>query len=245
MIPYHPIEYIIESPIHIALWSTMFAFGCLMGLLLMIREAKRKKVDSEVAMGLFISIVLGAFVGMKLLSNIISGRTGLDLINIFGTGSASLGGLAGIVLAMIIYSRLKKMSFWFCADICSFGVAVAAIFIKLGCHLSGCIDSKGSPTNLPWAIMDDGVLVHPTALYAMLFCIALLIILLYLRQKQPFDGFIFLSHVFLYSSFRLIFENPFRNIGVDIDLWYALLPLLPLALAFAFLMERYRRMTKQ
>jgi phosphatidylglycerol:prolipoprotein diacylglycerol transferase len=67
-------------------------------------------------------------------------------------------------------------------------------------------EAYGSPTNLPWAINVNGVMVHPTFLYESIWCLFLFFLLSFLDKKRKFEGEIFLLYGILYSLERFFVE---------------------------------------
>jgi phosphatidylglycerol:prolipoprotein diacylglycerol transferase len=67
-------------------------------------------------------------------------------------------------------------------------------------------EAHGGPTSLPWGIIVNGEMVHPTFLYESMWCFVLFIILLLVDNKRKFEGQIFLLYGILYSIERFFVE---------------------------------------
>lgn len=90
-------------------------------------------------------------------------------------GISVLGGIAGPVLAVIVFCRLERLEYLRIADYVYLMVPFWDIVGRLGCFLNGCC--YGRPTTLPWAIVIPpgasssvpealrGVPLHPAQLY--------------------------------------------------------------------------------
>src|SRR5690606_38155271 len=65
----------------------------------------------------------------------------------------------------------------------------------------------GTPTDLPWGIIIDGVKVHPTFLYESIGNFVIFIILLWYRKKTRVSGEVFLLYLILYSFVRFLVEG--------------------------------------
>ena len=70
-------------------------------------------------------------------------------------------------------------------------------------------EAHGTPTTLPWAILADGELVHPTFLYESIWCLLLCIGLCIFekKRKKSFDGQIIMLYAILYSVERFFVEG--------------------------------------
>jgi phosphatidylglycerol:prolipoprotein diacylglycerol transferase len=67
-------------------------------------------------------------------------------------------------------------------------------------------EAHGGPTDLPWAIVVDGVKVHPTFLYESIWCFLLFIFLIVIDNNRKFEGQTFLLYGILYSFERFFIE---------------------------------------
>ena len=120
-------------------------------------------------------------------------------------GLAIHGGLiVGVIVAFLV-CRYKKISFLELADLVFPSVALAQSIGRWGNFFNS--EAHGGPTNLPWAIMVDGELVHPTFLYESLWCLFLFFLLLHIDKKRKFRGQIFLLYGMLYSIERCLVEQ--------------------------------------
>jgi len=132
------------------------------------------------------------------------------------------GGLAGGVLATLLYCRKKRLSFLRLADLFSPALALGYAITRIGCFLNGCC--YGIPTNLPWAVRfrvapDSSVLTlpsHPTQLYAVVSNLIILWLLFLIEKRQRFTGQIFVSYLALYSVYRFLIEFLRRGVTAEI-----------------------------
>ncbi|MBD3310525.1 hypothetical protein GF351_04860 [Candidatus Woesearchaeota archaeon] len=217
------VQCIVQEAFSVHLWNLFLVLGFLAGLAVLIFEGKREGVPGKELGRLFLWIVLGAVLGMRLFYLFFfKPSSGWNLQGFIHCGNASMGAFIGVILAIILASRLAKRDFWEYADISALGVSLAAVFVKLGCHLANCCCSVGKQTSLPWAVVQQGAGHHPTALYAIIYNSVIFLVLWSLRKRKLFSGFLFLLFLILYSSCRLLFENFYR---VDIGLYYQFLPL--------------------
>lgn len=130
----------------------------------------------------------------------------LQILNFRQGGLAIHGGILGGILVVFIYSILKKVYFFYLADVISPGLALGQAIGRWGNYANQ--EAHGGPTNLPWGIMVEGVKVHPTFLYESIITFSLFLFLyLYLSKKKKFDGQMFSIYLIIYSIGRFLIEG--------------------------------------
>ena len=103
------------------------------------------------------------------------------------------GGVIGVLLAILIYTRLKKIDLFTFTDIVSPAAALGLAIGRIGCLMAGCC--FGSACALPWAIHypvtheTHGIPVHPAPLYETALMLLVMALLLRLDRNKPFRGF--------------------------------------------------------
>jgi phosphatidylglycerol:prolipoprotein diacylglycerol transferase len=131
------------------------------------------------------------------------------------SGMSYHGALAGFIIASILWCKKYKVSFWFMVDIAALAVPLGYIFGRIGNFVNQ--ELVGRATDVPWGIIVDGVLRHPSALYeAFLEGFVVFVILYFIRNKKQFDGQLGLLYVILYSIMRIIaeiFRQPDAQLG--------------------------------
>lgn len=165
-------------------------------------------------------VILGAVIGARLgdvlfyqnWSEII--REPLSIIAVWQGGLASHGGAAGILVALWIFAKKRKMAFWTVVDLTVIPTAIAAVFIRIGNFFNQ--EILGVPTTLPWGIIflhpaDGGPIVprHPAQLYeAIAYLCVFVFLLFYWHRHLPFQKSGKLSGLFLLFvfSFRFFIE---------------------------------------
>ncbi len=203
---------ILNRPI---LWyGFLFAFGFFIGYFVLTYLLRRyfvatgefrkaevsaiKKRSSVVAEQLTFYVIIGALVGSRL-GDLLFYQGWQEIIRHPGTivavwqgGLASHGGAAGILVALWIFAKRKKISFWTAVDFTVIPTALAAVCIRIGNFFNQ--EILGSPTTLPWGIVflhpaDGGPIVprHPAQLYeAAIYLCTFIILLLYWRKHHDF-----------------------------------------------------------
>ena len=155
-----------------------------------------------------ISIILGGRIGYILFYNLeFYLLNPLEVFFIWKGGMSFHGGLLGIIIATIFFSKKNNLDKLIIFDVVS---CVAPIGIFLG-RMANFINSElfGKPTDLPWAIifpLVDGQPRHPSQIYeAFLEGILLFLILnIFIRTSIYIKGKVASLFLILYSIFRLI-----------------------------------------
>ena len=171
-----------------------------------------------------ISIILGGRIGYILFYNLeFYLLNPLEVFFIWKGGMSFHGGLLGIVIATIFFSKKNNLDKLIIFDVVS---CVAPIGIFLG-RMANFINSElfGKPTDLPWAIifpLVDGQPRHPSQIYeAFLEGILLFLILnIFIRTSIYIKGKVASLFLILYSIFRLISElyrEPDHQVGYVLD----------------------------
>ena len=171
-----------------------------------------------------ISIILGGRIGYILFYNLeFYLLNPLEVFFIWKGGMSFHGGLLGIIIATIFFSKKNNLDKLIIFDVVS---CVAPIGIFLG-RMANFINSElfGKPTDLPWAIifpLVDGQPRHPSQIYeAFLEGILLFLILnIFIRTSIYIKGKVASLFLILYSIFRLISElyrEPDHQVGYVLD----------------------------
>ena len=107
----------------------------------------------------------------------------LSIFRIWEGGMSFHGGLLGVIVAMAWWGRSIGVSFMplmdFVAPIVPIGLGAG----RIGNFVNG--ELWGKPTDLPWAVVVDGVPRHPSQLYEALLEGAVLFALLWLFSRRP------------------------------------------------------------
>lgn len=125
-------------------------------------------------------------------------------------GLAVYGAVIGVILAIVIYCLVKKLSIWLIADIISPGALVGMAIGRIGCAFNGCC--YGLTTSLPWAVEYTceqsyaplGVPLHPTQIYHIIWNLVAFGILWSLRRRLKPTGSVFLIYLAFYAAGDLV-----------------------------------------
>lgn len=138
----------------------------------------------------------------------------MKMVRIWDGGLAIYGGVIAGALTVLIFCKVKKLSFPALADVCAYGLLIGQTIGRWGNFVN--IEAYGGPTTLPWRMgvyefVNGGyqyVEVHPTFLYESLWNLAgFLLLILVAKKWRRFDGQIFLSYLAWYGFGRCFIEG--------------------------------------
>ncbi len=216
------------GPFKIYFYGLMFVFGFLTVYFLTSRLIKQNnlKIPGGDIIGLlgilFIGMIIGARLGYVF---IYWGKEYLvrpeKIFTLWEGGLSFHGGLLGIILSFLIYSKIFKISFWVFADILSCSVPLAVFLGKFGHFING--ELWGRPTNGTWGVIfpksgERFIPRHPVQLYeAVLEGLLIFIIINLIYRKKIHKGMIFGLFLFLLGIIRFFtefFRQPDPQIGL-------------------------------
>ena len=87
----------------------------------------------------------------------------IQILNFRAGGLAIHGGILFAIIGLYFYAKKKEIPLIDLLDILAPSLAFGQAIGRWGNFVNG--EAHGTPTNLPWAIIVDGVKVHPTFLY--------------------------------------------------------------------------------
>jgi phosphatidylglycerol:prolipoprotein diacylglycerol transferase len=204
-------------------YGIILAAAALGGLILAIMEGKRFRIAPEFFMDLVLYGVPSAVIAARIYYVAFQWEDYKDspseIIAVWHGGIAIHGALIGAVIAGVIYTRIKKVSFWRIADICAPGLIVGQMIGRWGNFVNQ--EAHGGPVDrdflsgtlhLPdWLVnhMQIGEsFYHPTFLYESIWNLLGVLFLIWLRRKVAIKaGELFLSYLIWYSVGRFFIEG--------------------------------------
>ena len=196
-------------------YSLAYIFGILIGWFLskkvFITNYDIKEKFDDYITYIILGIIIGGRLGYVLIYNLgYYSNNLIDILKIWQGGMSFHGGLLGVIIVTIWFSKKNNLNPYEFLDIVAL---VAPIGIFFG-RISNFVNSElyGKVTKLPWGvkfIQVDDLYRHPSQLYeAFLEGFILFIILFYFWSKKYLKIPGFISGVFLifYSLFRFIIE---------------------------------------
>ncbi|HHV45466.1 MAG TPA: prolipoprotein diacylglyceryl transferase [Tissierellia bacterium] len=196
--------------IEVMWYGVLISTGVLIGTILALRETKRVGVKEDDFIDLLLFAIPSAIIGARIYYVVFNwdyyGRNLGQILNFRGGGLAIHGAIIAATIVGIIFTKKRGLNFWQIADIASPSLILGQAIGRWGNFINQ--EAYGTPTDLPWGIMVNGVKVHPTFLYESLGNFIIFIILLwYRRKKQRVSGEVFLLYIMLYSLVRFFVEG--------------------------------------
>lgn len=217
----------------IAYYGIIIGIGVIAGILMAVNEAKRTGQDPETYYDLAIYAVIFSIIGARIYYVIFSWDKYKDhLLSIFNIregGLAIYGGVIAAVIVVLVFARVKKLSFWKLTDTAVLGLVLGQIIGRWGNFFNR--EAFGDYTDGLFAMrlpldavrssdvteklmehleVIDGISyiqVHPTFLYESLWNLGVLLLLLWWRKHKKFEGEVFLMYLFGYGVGRFWIEG--------------------------------------
>jgi len=248
---YNPVVRIHLGPLSVSPHGLGIAVGFLIGARLMLPAAARRGISEEQVYALLTRAAIGTIIGARVayVINHPSQYTSnpVEIIEIWKGGISLLGGIAGAILAALPVMRGQGLSFWKVMDAAAPGMALGIIIGRIGDLIIA--DHLGKPTHFVLGYVCPSVetgspckapvgsAVHQPALYDFFTAIALLALLLWLRRRARYDGFLILVFGAIYGCGRIA-EDFFRvdvthGTGLTGSQWTAVVTVLACLYALA------------
>ena len=219
------------GPLPVYSFGFMVAFGVALSLFLLDRLSRKTGFPGgELAGDLVFAAVVAGFLGARAAyifeKRAWYGQAPLKIFALWEGGLIFYGGVAGALAGLLIFSKIKKISFAKVLDFLLPYVALTHAFGRIGCFLNGCC--AGKACDLPWAVKFPGTeeAVHPTQLYEAVLNFLLFLFLRSQYSRKRFDGQTALLYFMLYGALRFFIEffregNPFWGV-LTVNQWTSL-----------------------
>ena len=201
--------------IEIRWYSLAYIGGILLGWTLckkifISNEDLKEKFDDFITY-VIIGIIIGGRLGYIIFYNPSYYSNNLiDILKIWEGGMSFHGGLIGVIVASILFSKKNNQNTFEYLDLISIVAPVGIFFGRIANFINS--ELYGVETNIPWAVkfvQIDNLYRHPSQLYEAFFeGLVLFLILIYFRNKGylKISGFISGLFLILYSIFRFVIE---------------------------------------
>ena len=195
-------------------YSLSYIFGIILGWIYCKKIIKDKNISilfDDLISYLIIGIILGGRLGYVLLYNPNYYLNNLIEIPMIWQGGMSFhGGLIGVIVATIIFSKKNNINKYIFLDLISASAPIGIFLVRVSNFLNS--ELYGRETNVPWSVIFlkiDNLSRHPSQLYeAILEGIFLFIIFLLFIKKNYLSRPGLISSIFLilYSLLRFFVE---------------------------------------
>lgn len=217
----------------IAFYGIIIGIGMLAGIWIAQSDAKRRGQDPELYLDFALYAIIFSIIGARTYYVIFEWdyykENLLQVFNLRAGGLAIYGGVIAAVITLIVFTRVRKVSFFSMADTGVLGLVTGQIIGRWGnffnCEaFGGYTDSllamriKRSLVNdnmlnadvLNHMIVENGVefiQVHPTFLYESCWNLCLLIFMLWFRRYKKYDGQMLWIYLLGYGTGRFWIES--------------------------------------
>src|SRR5699024_7345795 len=205
-------------------YGLIIATGVLLGLYIATKEADRLGLHKDMIIDFLVFAIPIAILSARIYYVIMEADQYIHqpfwkIFAVWEGGIAIHGALIGSVLTAIVYTRIRKISFWQLADIIAPSLILGQAIGRWGNFMNQ--EAHDGPVSVaeynnflqyvPYFITNqmciDGVMYHPTFLYESVWNVLIFIGLLLLRKYNPLRGVIFLTYVWTYSVGRFFIEE--------------------------------------
>jgi phosphatidylglycerol:prolipoprotein diacylglycerol transferase len=236
-ISYDPIVHVHLGPLNISPHGVGIAVGFLCGAFLMLPAARARGIEDDTVFALLTRAAIGSIIGARLayvVNHLGDYGSPLEILQIWKGGISLLGGFSGAIAVALPEMRKRRLSFWKVMDAAAPGMALGVVVGRIGDLIVG--DHLGKTTNFALGYLcpsaevttaspcEPGTVVHQTALYDLGLTLVLLGLLLLLRRKPRYDGFLVLVFGLGYGIQRLIedfLREDVRHLGLTGSQWTA------------------------
>lgn len=222
----HPI--LVElGPIKIHYYGLMYVIAITLGLVLIIKEVRRKGLASgtrpdatalttEDLFDLLLWTIPAAIMGAR--AYYVAFQWDyyrhhlVGIVKVWEGGLAIHGGVIAGAIAVYLFCRVKKILFWALTDAIAPSLILGQAIGRIGNLMNG--DAYGLPTTLPWGIRFPpdspagqaypGLATHPSMIYEMILNLLIFVTLWRMRKKGYRDGFSTAMYFILYSLARSV-----------------------------------------
>ena len=205
----NPVAFSIGS-IEVYWYGLLIASAIVLSVVLAVKQAKKLYFPETLVYDTVLMIIPCAIIGARLYFVACNwDYYGQDLRRIFDFRSGGLAIYGGVILVFIgglVMCRIRKIPFRELADYCVVYLPLGQAIGRWGNFFNG--EAHGGPTDLPWAILVDGEMVHPTFLYESIWCLILFFALSWFdKNKRTAHGQTLSLYLIFYSLERFFVES--------------------------------------
>lgn len=221
----NPVAFNLFGKIEIRWYGILIAIGLILAIVLSYYIAKYRKLKADEIINFAPFAIIGGIIGARLLHVLVNwsfySKHPSYIFAYRQGGLAIQGAIVGGVIALIIFARIRKISFWAYSDAIIPGVAIAQSIGRWGNFFNQ--EAFGRPTSSKIGIYIapenrppdyiDSQYFHPTFLYESLANLILFGILMFMHykfkknpNKYP-NGLIINTYLIIYSLYRIFIES--------------------------------------
>ena len=206
-----------------------YSLAYIVGILLGWAYCKKKLIRTDKLLNLFddfitfliVGIILGGRFGYALFYNLgYYLENPIEILMVWNGGMSFHGGLIGVVLATLFYSKKNKINQFIFLDLVALSAPIGIFFGRVANFINS--ELYGTATSVPWSIqfsLIDNIKRHPSQLYEAFFEGIILFFILgyffkknYLKKPGQISG-LFLIFYSLFRFFTEFYRSPDPHIG--------------------------------
>ncbi|MEI7980559.1 MAG: prolipoprotein diacylglyceryl transferase [Bacteroidota bacterium] len=201
-------------------YGLLFASSFFFGYLIMQKFFNKEGVPIKLLDELTTYMIIGTVVGARL-GHVFFYEPSwylahpIKILEVWEGGLASHGAAVGIILALLVFSKVRHKPFLWVMDRIVIVVALSGFFIRMGNLMNS--EIFGHPTDLPWGFLfvrssdpTEGLVPrHPTQIYEGLSYLLTFFLLwwyYYHKDGKPAPGFLFGLFLILIFGVRILIE---------------------------------------
>ena len=217
----------------ITVYGMLMAAGMLLGLLVVLTQARRQNQNTNLYLGVVILSILGGVIGARAYYVAFSWELFQDqdlnvFLNLRSGGLAIYGGIFGGMLVAFVFCCIRRVSFGRIADIACTGLLAGQSIGIWGNFFNRASFGKYTDSllamQLPLNAVSSGevtktireqvvnvngtvyIQVHPLFFYESIWCLLLLVFLLIYNRRKSFQGELFLRYLAGYGLGKAVIE---------------------------------------
>jgi len=196
-------------------WGLVFVLVFLLGFFLVLKEARKKRIDERHIYNIALLILIGTIAGGRLFHVLGNFRfyfqNPAEIFMLSHGGMASYGGILFALLFIWLYARKQNnIQFLEILDLFAPYVVLSIALGRIGCFLNWCC--YGAASSLPWAIKVAGdVPRHPSQIYELIAGLIIFFILIKIKGGKEKKDMSMKFRKSKFFDFDLIHEDSFIN----------------------------------
>lgn len=191
-------------------YGLFVAIGFLLGTVLILRVSERYGICRDDIFDCLIWVLVGGIAGGRLLFVAINFHeysiNPIRILFLNEGGLAVQGAIVAGIFSCWVFCKIKKMNFLKTLDLLVPYVALGQAIGRIGCFFNGCCFGKVIETGFGVIFPGQSCMRIPTQLYSSFVLVVIFALLIYVRDKKKYDGYIFFLYCGLYSIFRFLMD---------------------------------------